>query len=441
RARGEAAWNENGGIHAISVEEIDVHTPLTGRARGSLHLVPDSGEANGSGFRMEASLEAPEIPAGEAFSVLVRDPFQESLELLEGASLAGEGALTLRAEGPLRAPRATGRLRIAARELSLEGIRAEGVAMEVPFVHEPTWSDAAPRREAGFIRAERIDAGPVSIEQVHLPFHLEQGTYRLDAPSRLSVLDGVIELRSGTLALSPEGLSVRSSLLGKDIRVGKLARAHGVKAFQGRLSFDFDPIALEGSLISSRGGVLLEAFGGQMSFSDLSVNNAFQPYFDLQVREGRVRDVRLADVGEVFRFGLMSGVLQGTVNNLQVTGGELTSFLLDVETVPVSGVPQYLNRSAIDSIRRITSGPFGLLEETFFSKFRFADFGFTCALEDGVFRLRGKYTDGRVEYVMRPRWYQFPRVTIINGYPERPYDWRAIVLNLRQIYNKDFEKD
>lgn len=440
-ARGEAVWNENGGIHAISVEELGAHTPLTGRARGNLHLVSDGGEANGGGFRVKASFEVPEIPAGEAFRVLVRDPFQESIGLLEGASLVGKGALSFRAEGPLRAPRASGRLRLAARELSLEGIRAEGVAVEVPFAHEPTRSDAPLRREAGFIRLERIDAGPVSLEQVHLPFHLEQGKYHLDAPSRFSVLDGVIELRSGTLALSPGGLSVSSSVLGRDIRVGKLARAHGVEAFQGSLSFDFDPIALEGSLISSRGGVLLNAFGGQMSFTDLSVNNAFEPYFDLQLREGRVRDVRLADVGEVFHFGLMSGVLQGTVNNLQVTGGELTSFLLDVETVPVSGVPQYLNRSAIDSIRRITSGPFGLLEETFFSKFRFADFGFTCELEDGVFRLRGKYTDGKVEYVMRPRWYQFPRVTIINGYPEMPYDWRSIVLNLRQIYNKDSEKN
>ncbi len=36
---------------------------------------------------------------------------------------------------------------------------------------------------------------------------------------------------------------------------------------------------------------------------------------------------------------------------------------------------------------------------------------------------------------MLARWYQFPRISIINGHPRQAYDWEAIMESLREIYD------
>jgi hypothetical protein len=198
------------------------------------------------------------------------------------------------------------------------------------------------------------------------------------------------------------------------------------------MGFDFDPIVLaRGKGLEARGTLRIEAFGGTFTFQDLRVRNLSEPYSSLHLGRGAIDGLRLADIGRVFGFGILSGVLRGEVRNLSFTGGEVSSFEIDVETVPVSGVPQYVDKRAIASIRRILSGPIGAIEEGLFSKFRYDRFGFWCQLRDGVFRLQGKYRIGGVEYLMHGRWYQFPRVDIVNARPGKPYDWRSIVERIR----------
>jgi hypothetical protein len=112
----------------------------------------------------------------------------------------------------------------------------------------------------------------------------------------------------------------------------------------------------------------------------------------------------------------------------------VVGFTAEFETVRRRGVEQYINKAAIESIQRIVAGPFGVLEEMFFSKFRFEGFGFRCQLENGRFRLRGLYNFGGTEHIMYSRWYQFPRVEIINTRPGIDYDWSQIFDNLKSIY-------
>src|SRR4030095_5085592 len=159
-------------------------------------------------------------------------------------------------------------------------------------------------------------------------------------------------------------------------------------------------------------------------------------YTELRLGSGRIEGIHMEDLGEAFRFGVMSGVLGGEVHGLEITAGEVTACEGRIQAVPTSGVPQFLNRGAIESLRRVFEGPLGALEETFFSHFHFADFGFWCRLKDGVFRLRGDIAESGVEYILRGRWYQFPRICIINGRPGLPYDWNTIVANLRSIYER-----
>jgi hypothetical protein len=223
--------------------------------------------------------------------------------------------------------------------------------------------------------------------------------------------------------------------------VEPLARALGIPEFPGQLDATLTPVSLAGgSRLEARGSVVLRAFGGSFTFTDLEVENIVEPYSDLHLGAGKIEGVRLRELGDTFHFGIMSGVLKGEVLDLRFTGGEISAFDLDVETVRVEDVPQYLDRRALESIRRVLSGVLGAIEESIFSRFRYYRFGFWARLRDGVLRLQGKYRRKGVEYLMYSRWHEFPSIQIVNGRPEMPYDWRSIVENLKQVYEKGKEE-
>lgn len=268
---------------------------------------------------------------------------------------------------------------------------------------------------------------------MRMPFRLrEDGRYELASPARFRALDGVIEIRKGSLVPGGEKAEASLSLRADGLALAPLARSRGLPRIEGRMGFDFDPIVLaRGRGLDARGTLRIEAFGGTFTFQDLRIRNLSEPYSSLHLGRGSIDGVRLADIGKAFGFGILSGVLRGEVRDLSFTGGEVSSFEIDVETVPVRGVPQYVDKRAIASIRRILSGPIGVIEEGLFSKFRYHRLGFWCSLRDGIFRLQGKYTIGGVEYLVHGRWYHFPRVDIVNARPGKAYDWRSIVERIR----------
>ena len=61
------------------------------------------------------------------------------------------------------------------------------------------------------------------------------------------------------------------------------------------------------------------------------------------------------------------------------------------------------------------------------------------SLEDGRFRLRGKYVLDGVEYLMYSKWYHWPRVDIINGRPDIDYDWERGQAHVKQVIAGDDE--
>ncbi len=438
RAAGSVVWDRSWRVEAASIGKLTASTPISGPFSASGQVLRSAEDGASAALSIDATFKAAEIPAAEAFRVFVAEPLASSAPFLEEARLGGQAALDLRCEGALANPVFWGRLALSGSSLFTKHVTIHGLELDLPFELGERGPGSSSTQE-GFIHAREILVGAASLEEINLPVRILKGAYVLE-PSRFRLHGGVLDLEDLEISpWGPRGPSARAVIRARGLEILDIARSHGLPSFPGRLDIDFEPLLLEGSRVESNGTIALKAFGGEMTFVDLTLENIARPYSDLRLREGIVHRVRLGEVGKTFHFGVMSGVLEGTVRNLGFTGGELTSFEVDVQTVPARGVPQYLNRGAIESIRRVFTGPLGTLEESLFSKFRYADFGFWARLEDGVFRLRGKHREGEAEYLMRGRWYQFPRVSIINGRPDQPYDWKSIVWNLRKIYESEDE--
>ena len=424
-------WGEGGGIEDIDVERLDGNTPFTGpvSARGRFF-------GEGGISQIDVTLQGREIDGPEAFEFFVRGPLGPSFTAFEKGSLEGKASMILSIKGLLEGPTFAGRLTMEGAALRLGALEASEADLDVPFEIGKTEISGSSAPLEGVVRARRIALGPIPLEDVRLPLRFKGGTYELRVPTAEELFGGVLELDQASLSPStPDGLVARVSLRGEGLDLKKLTEALDLPRIRGKLLVDLNPLVIRGSRLEAPGAAAtIRAFGGRADFRDLTVENVAMPYSDLRLGEGLLRGIRLSEIGDVFHFGVMSGVLDGTVRNLRITGGEISTFEVDVETVPAAGVSQYLNRQAIESIRRILSGPLGAVEETFFSKFYYRGFGFRADLKSDILWLKGKHVEDGREYLMYADWYQFPQVSIINRRPDRPYDWQSIVSSLRGIY-------
>ncbi len=428
----QVAWSRDWQLEGIQIAKSSCTLPFLGPVTATAQTFSSSD----GGLTIDATINAIDIPGPEAFPVLVSEPLSQATSFFDGGKLDGRASLALRIEGKLSSPVYWGRLTLAPSRLALKSANLTGLELDVPFEFGDSEESTTRLEDSGFIGVEAVEAPGLAIASLRLPFRFARGSYSFE-PASIKLFDGKVELKEA--AISPrgkQGIEARVGLTARKLKLRKIAKTFDLPPMDGEGEVELAPITLVGARMESHGTVRLKTFGGEISFRDLSIDNVSKPYADLRLKEGRVDHLRLDKLGETFHFGLMSGVLDGTVADLSFTGDEISSFRLDVATVPTSGVPQYLNRAAIESIRRVFSGPLGAIEETFFSKFKFTDFGFACSLEDGIFKLHGKYPEGGKEYILRARWYQLPQVNIINGRPDQPYDWKTIITNLRRIYER-----
>jgi hypothetical protein len=431
---GALLFDEAGSVARLEFQKIEASTPLTGPVSGSAEIRRGD-EARGSS--VSAHLEAPRLPAARAFETFVREPYANTLAFLEDASLEGESGVALDLSGDLGELVSEWTFALRDARLVLGDLVVEGIDATVPFTVGP-----APRARDGTIDFTSLRKGPFEIARTTLRFRGGQGGFQLLEPLSLALLGGKVELERLSVDRVPSGgAALEVDARGRGLSLDALTRAYGLPVVAGALSFRFAPLRYEDGRLRVDGAVVAAAFGGTVSFSDLELDDVLEPYASLRLGEGSVEGVDLAALGQALRFGIASGVLRGRLQDLTFTAGAVSGFRLDVETVPTPGVPQYIDRRAVESIRRVLSGPLGALEENFFSRFYFHRFGFACELADGIFRLRGKYRDGGADYLMYGRWYQIPRVSIINAEPDWPYDWESIAENLRAIYRGELSLD
>jgi hypothetical protein len=464
-ARGEALWREDRGIEAFRLEELRARAPFTGPlsasgtlARSAVGGAAESpaggaGAAGAAGLWSDFRLEASAVPVAEALRLLA---LEDLVPGLEGAHWGGTAALDVVLRGPLPAPGVRGTLRLRDGELAFPGasggtgteggegegrsVRIEGAALELPLAAGSFPGDEGAPLRRGFLLVPLIRRGAVEVTDVHLPFRFEKGTYTLAAPFRQDLFGGRLELRAAEVTPGSP-LSVRVGLLAEGLVVERLARDLGASGWEipGTLDVHLEPLLLRGGDLEALGSLTLNAFGGRVELSDLRARHLLEPYARISLARGRIDGLSLRELGETFHFGLASGVLRGAVEDVEITGGELSRFSIDAAAVPRPGVPQWIDRRAIESLSTVLSGPFGTIEETFFSRFRFARFGFHATLHDGEFRLRGTSRADDPRYLMHAHWYQLPRISILHNRPDQAYGWEGVLSNLGRVYERGEE--
>lgn len=305
---------------------------------------------------------------------------------------------------------------------------------------------------AGRIRLDQIDgtavwgrAGPEldlawqGLTLYGLPF----GAARLDVdsgpqgvqlrrPLRLPLLDGAIVLED----LDWQPADPESEGFGFDARIeplelGDLTELLGWPVFGGQLGGEFPGVRFVDDTLRFTGGIDIQAFSGQISLAELSIERPFGtlPAVSAQLEFSRLD---LLELTGAFNFGRMEGQMSGWAHNLRLL--DWRPVAMDARIFTHEDVPRRrISQRAVDNLSSLGGAGGALISGTvlrFFEDFPYRRAGLACRLSNNICHIDGvaRHESGGF-YIIEGR--ALPRLDVIGH--RRLIDWPQLIRQLEAM--------
>jgi len=385
--------------------------------RCNLHLATvGSIEASGSVERFSKNPElrlkaaSKDFSPGGFFEFFVRETFKREYPLLDKLAFGGQMAFEFQLDGQVDQLKAAGLLTLtggAARARSPERIdwRIGSIALNLPLrVHRGSQSRAAagaPR--IGTLVLDGIRFGAQSVAPVAVALSLSDNELRVHKPISIAVFGGSLvidKLFWPDLINEPKRVSFAAEA--KRLKLDELTQAMNWPRLSGTLSGSIPEVQATDTLLSTRGEIQAELFGGRIGVSKLEIADPFSSLASIKF-DARVENIHMEQLTQTLAFGRISGILEGAIENLVLVDGQAAEFRADFHSVDRGG-EQRISVEALDKITVLSSGEnagalYGGLARLFDS-FRYSKLGFKATLKNDRLTLRGVESRGGQEMLV-----------------------------------------
>jgi hypothetical protein len=392
----------------------------------------------GPGAEYDLTLQLPPTPIAPLFAHFVAEPLRFRQPALSGLRLAGDVSAELHLSGAGAQRTLKGHVGWQAGNAAAAdgGIGAEGIELRLPVWYQGGGNAGAPAPVTGKLTVRRIALPGLPAQELALALSAW--------PNQLSAGPGLsIRLPSGEVRFGPiEGRDVfgpqpsfRTRLAAERVQLGGYLEGLWSVPVDALLNGELEEVVFDGRDLRSRGQLVADVFGGKVAVSAPGVGAVFGPAPNLRA-DCRIDGLDLYELTRGTAFGRISGVLSGSVEGLEVVGGQPQGFVLELETVRREGVPQRINVAAVENIARIGGGqsPFvGLAGNfaAFFKEFSYDRIGVRAELENDVFKVNGTVLEDGVEYLVKRGG--IPGVDVVNLNPVNRISFRDMVKRIRRV--------
>ena len=230
--------------------------------------------------------------------------------------------------------------------------------------------------------------------QARLPMASADGRLRFREDVRVPLMDGTMTLRD--VVIQPPGdatgLNIHFGLGLDDIDFGKVSKALGLPAFQGRLSGNIPDARYADERVDFNGGLSMQLFDGKVAFSALSLERPFgtAPSLSTDIAMDGLDLMRLT---EVLGFGSISGRLDGRIDGLRLVDWTPVAFDARFITDQAPGVKQRISQRAVQNISSVGDASFVTSLQGqligLFDDFGYRRIGIGCRLANEVCAMSG----------------------------------------------------
>ena len=252
--------------------------------------------------------------------------------------------------------------------------------------------------------------------------------FAIDAPIRLPVLDGHLDVRE--LALDDtgaEGARVRFDAELEPVGLTALTEAVGWPSFGGTLSGSLPSLTYEDNVVTLGGSLQARVFDGDVAVDRLRIEDPLG-VLPVLTADVTLRQLDLEPLTAAFEFGRMEGRLHGDIVDLRLLGWKPVQFDARFYTPPGDRSRRRISQRAIESISNI--GGFGAaaalsgIAVSLFKDFAYDRIDIRCRLRDEVCLMGGlAAAEGGGYYLVKGRG--LPRIDVI-GYSSE-VNWPTLV--------------
>jgi hypothetical protein len=293
------------------------------------------------------------------------------------------------------------------------------------------------RGQTGFIKIGLLEKGDVKIENMTIPIILSGNTFSISENIKVSLFGGDITIKefTGEEILFPSrqfhfGLNVE----GLDIDL--LSRDMTGEDMHGMLQADFPMIKYQDSAWSVQGKAVVKVFGGEVEATNITATDLFSHSRKI-AGDLSFEGISLEKVTEKIKIGTMTGIIRGSLRDLEIEYGQPSHFVLDIESVKTEGIKQKISVNAIQNISIVGTGSAGMATilsggiRRFFKEYPYSKIGIQCTLENDNFSIRGKIHEGGKEYLVRRGLLR--GVDVINANPQNVISFKDMQERIRRI--------
>lgn len=346
-------------------------------------------------------------PAG-LFEFFLRETYNRQYPLLDKLAVSGRMALQLQLDGALDQLALSGNLTLNSGAIAAKSNdwQIGAINLELPFRIS---LDDRPGRNAtppalGSLSIERARFGDQQLATMTTTISLTNNALRLHQPLRLSLFGGEIELRNlawPDIIRDPKEVTFAADT--KRLQLRDLTEAFDWPRFSGQLNGAIPEVESAGNTLRSRGEIQADLFGGRLLLSKLEIENPFSTLASIKM-SAKLESIQLEQLSKTFAFGRISGILEGSIEDLVITDGQPAQLRADLHTVERSGVDQRISVDALNKITVLSSGQeagalYGGLAG-FFESFRYSKLGFKATLRNDRLTLRGVESQGGKELLV-----------------------------------------
>jgi hypothetical protein len=345
---------------------------------------------------------------GAFFEFFLRENFKRQYPVLEKLGVGGQMTFQLDLSGALDALVAEGEVSLKAGELRVDANdwQIAPIALNLPLLIRLSGagnvSNGSPK--TGTLSIAKARFGQQSVGPLSTTVSLSNNALRFHQPIRLNLFGGEIAIANLLWPdLVGDAKRVSFSAEVKRLQLEELTQALNWHRFTGTLTGSIPQVQSADNLLRTTGEIQAELFGGRMRISKLEIENPFSSLPSIKL-DARLNDIQLEQVSSTFEFGRISGILEGSIEDLVLTNGQPAELRADFHSVEGRGAEQRISVEAINKITVLSSGQnagalYGGLAG-FFDSFRYSKLGFKATLKNDRLTLRGVETRGDQEFLV-----------------------------------------
>ncbi len=345
---------------------------------------------------------------GGFFEFFLLETFKRQYPVLEKLAVDGQMGFQVQLQGGLDGLAVAGELSLKAGELRAKsndwqiGPIALTLPLQIRLAEIDNQSSVSPR--TGTLSIEKARFGKQSLGGMTTTVSLSNNALQFHQPVRIGVFGGEIEISN---LFWPDAVhdpkQVSFSVEAKRLRLEELTETLNWHPFSGTLTGSIPKVQSTGSLLQTRGDIQAELFGGRARFGKFEIENPFSSLASIKL-DAKLNGIQLDQLSKTFEFGRISGILEGSIEDLVLTDGQPSELRADLHSVERSGVEQRISVEAINKITVLSSGQnagalYGGLA-SFFDSFRYSKLGFRANLKNDRLTLRGVETRGDQEFLV-----------------------------------------